>query len=165
MKVKNYSLIQIMGMVPKDFSLELLKEMRNWKNIIKSPYGFSFYSEEVGWGFKPHNSYRISDHWNFIAQFKLHCETTTECPNNTHWTLAKYDETLEKYVVISSIPKTKDFKNNLEAKLFFLELRKEKTIEKQKTLNLPKYKFEKIIKDIELHFLNQYFKAFESYTQ
>lgn len=46
--------------------------------ISKSPYSSSFYAhkedENISWGVKPLNSYRIADHWNF-GDVETHCKT------------------------------------------------------------------------------------------
>lgn len=49
--------------------------------ISKSPYSCSFYAhkecENITWEFKPENSYRFSDHWNWSDSIKCitHCKT------------------------------------------------------------------------------------------
>ena len=41
----------------------------------KSPYSLSFYSSKnIGWGYKPEGSLRVSDHWNFGVDGE-HCPT------------------------------------------------------------------------------------------
>lgn len=46
------------------------------ENWSKSPYNNrSFYSSKnIGWGYKPLGSYRVSDHWNF-GENSEHCKT------------------------------------------------------------------------------------------
>lgn len=45
--------------------------------VSKSPFSNSFYlhktGEEITWGSKPENSYRLSDHWNFYSREAYHC--------------------------------------------------------------------------------------------
>lgn len=52
--------------------------------ITKSPYGASFYAHEehidIKWGYKPINSLRIADHWNFGGG--KHC--VSNCRDNEH---------------------------------------------------------------------------------
>ena len=48
------------------------KETDEWS---KSPYSLSFYSSKnIGWGYKPEGSLRVSDHWNF-GEDGEHCPT------------------------------------------------------------------------------------------
>lgn len=48
----------------------------NWTSEwSKSPYSMSFYSsKEIGWGYKPEGSLRVSEHWNFGYEGE-HCPT------------------------------------------------------------------------------------------
>ena len=50
--------------------------MKNWTPCwSQSPYGESFYSSKnIGWGYKPEGSLRVSDHWNF-GEDGEHCHT------------------------------------------------------------------------------------------
>ena len=42
----------------------------------KSPYSLSYYSSKnIGWGYKPEGSLRVSDHWNF-GEDGEHCPTS-----------------------------------------------------------------------------------------
>lgn len=96
----------VLRSLPVDFPEELLILMLEWDKIIKSPYGNSYYNAPVGWSYKEHNSYRISDHWNFVSNYNLHCVTNCPVHDNTHWTLAQYDAKSGNYNVIKSIRKT-----------------------------------------------------------
>lgn len=61
-------------------------ETEKW---TKSPHSFSFYnSDDISWGYKPENSLRISDHWNFESNGSLHCETTKGFTNG--WAVGQY---------------------------------------------------------------------------
>ncbi len=129
MKSQVKELLPLMYNFPDDLPFELVDEISTWDSIVKSPYGHSYYDAEVDWGSKPDNSLRISDHWNFTSQDKLHCETTTKVPNNTHWTIAMYDAIVNKYVVIKTFKKSIDLlKNSIDYKVLFLNLKKDKAI-------------------------------------
>ena len=119
--------------------IEFIKD--NWELFYyKSPYGHSYYSHEVDWGHKPNNSYRLSDHWNFISNNKTHCETTTNVNNNTHWSIGKYNSEIGKYEIIVSYPfnhtkenliKRKEIKSELMDKYAkYMSDRKKDSIEK-----------------------------------
>lgn len=61
-------------------------ETETW---TKSPYSFSFYnSSDISWGYKPENSLRVADHWNFESNGSLHCETTSGF--TTGWAVGQY---------------------------------------------------------------------------
>lgn len=60
-------------------------EDENWS---KSPYSLSYYnSKEIGWGYKPEGSLRISDHWNFGSENE-HCKTSEPVDG---WALCKFE--------------------------------------------------------------------------
>ena len=156
--------LKLLGSIPNDLPIEFMNEMLGWDQIHKSPYGFSYYSEKVDWGTKPHGSYRISDHWNFSSQGKMHCETLDECPNNTHWTLAKFDGEAKKYVVIKSIKKIKsDTKKTFDYKLIYLEFKRLNAIERLKQQENTERELKDAMTYLELNFLNRYFKLKEDY--
>src|ERR1035437_1916114 len=103
---------------------EIQEMMKTWPVIFKSPYGESFYSStDIGWGSKPANSYRVSDHWNFITRENKHCQTSEVVKNNSHITIAKYDAKTHLYDVILSLPTAKhiDKLNKNEIKLKYLK--------------------------------------------
>lgn len=117
-KINEKPLYAILGGLPKDMPFELIQEIASWDRHIKSPYGHSYYNEPVDWDTKPHNSLRIADHWNFTSQSKVHCQTSSPAPDNTHYTLAKYDAVIKLYVPIKSYTKlTTNVKQSLEYKL------------------------------------------------
>jgi hypothetical protein len=129
MKNKNRSLLSLIYTFPSDLPFELVDEISTWDFIIKSPYGHSYYDAEVDWDSKPDQSLRISDHWNFTSQGKLHCETTTDVPNNTHWTIAIYDAIIKKYTPIKMFKKSKDsYKESKDFKKLLLKTKKESAI-------------------------------------
>ena len=159
MRKQEITLGRAIQLTPTDFPAEFFKAMSKWKMIIKSPYGNSFYSSEVDWGYKKHNSLRISDHWNFESNFKMHCETTTECPNNTHRTIAKFDNEQKKYIVIHSIAK-KGYNNrkSFHYHMFKFIEKYDKIIEGVKLSN------PKALKTCELSLLNKYYGILEQYS-
>ena len=65
----------------KQYAKEFLEiVLREKLHVSKSPYSMSFYAyenpnEKIDWGYKPENSLRLSDHWNFINNGKIHCRT------------------------------------------------------------------------------------------
>ena len=165
---------------PRTLPEELTLLIKDWDKIIKSPYGHSYYSEIVGWNYKPHNSYRISDHWNFTcSKGKSHCLTTSDCPNNSHWSLGQFDETTGKYVIIKSIP----FKKNtpahikktktpsihhrkvvLDVLLLKLEAKRTTQLEKIKESITNQRILKRAMDKIELVTLNKYFSLLENNT-
>lgn len=156
----------IFNTAPGTLPLELFQELLSWDLIIKSPYGYSYYNAPVDWDYKAPGSLRISDHWNFSSQGKLHCQTSLPVENNTHWTLAKFNGQTQKYDIIKSIaiPKEvitgiKSFKLNKLYVKYDQALVKTKLTNEQKSLRLQKEANSKM----ELNFLNQYFKILEYY--
>lgn len=84
-----------------DLMIELDKIAQKEDLVIsKSPYGASYYAheewEEIGWGGKPHNSYRISDHWGFESRDTIHCKIDDD-EYKQEWLLGKYDERTKMY--------------------------------------------------------------------
>jgi hypothetical protein len=80
-------------------------EMLKWNIIFKSPFSNSFYSsDDISWSHKPHNSYRVSDHWNFTTNRsdKVHCKTTEPVKNTSHISLGKFDGKIGKYEMLLS---------------------------------------------------------------
>lgn len=75
--VKSIPLLTIINGIPKDMPFELIIEITNWDLIIKSPYGYSYYNQPVGWDFKTPDSLRIADHWNFFYTWQ------NTLPNNS----------------------------------------------------------------------------------
>lgn len=65
--------------------------------VSKSPYSSSTYAfkkgESVDWDYKPENSYRISNHWNFISRGgKKHAILKDKNASNYGTYLAKYSK-------------------------------------------------------------------------
>jgi hypothetical protein len=62
--------------------------IENDLNVSISPYSWSLYAfkgdEEITWGYKPENSLRLSNHWNFDG----HC--ITDCGSTQKIMLCKY---------------------------------------------------------------------------
>lgn len=86
----------------------LKQEILSWEHIVRSPYSFSFYSSsQKRWDYTPKGCLRVSNHWNFKKQNRsgktiIHCKTNIEVINNTHWTLARFEDGIWK--VIKSLP-------------------------------------------------------------
>jgi hypothetical protein len=92
----------------KDFDIpgEIIQKMKTWEVIVKSPYSNTFYnSKDIGWGYKPDGSFRVSDHWNFEARGKKHCLTESPVTNTTHVSLGQYDRKKGKYKILMTLPK------------------------------------------------------------
>lgn len=70
---------------------EILKTLVLFKKINKSPYSNSFYdSNEIDWDYKPENSLRLSDHWNFYSQGEKHCCLDCTDEYTKKWLLCQY---------------------------------------------------------------------------
>ena len=58
------------------------------ENWSKSPYSRSYYdSQNIGWGYKPEGSIRVSDHWNFGEDCE-HCPTAEPVDG---WAVCRYE--------------------------------------------------------------------------
>jgi hypothetical protein len=104
----------------------IIKMMKDWPIIYKSPYSKSFYSsDDISWESKPDKSYRVSDHWNFETNRgpKLHCQTTEPVKNNTHYSIGQFDEKIGKYkILLSELTTIQDKKiKDQEQKLKYLK--------------------------------------------
>ena len=98
-------IVPVDGLDKYDIPDEIKKMMHDWKVIVKSPYSDSFYdSTEITWSHKPDGSYRVSDHWNFYTQDKLHCKTDIKVINNLNVSIGKYDKESGTYKIINSLP-------------------------------------------------------------
>lgn len=83
----------------------IIEMMKEWPVIHKSPYSKSFYSsDDISWESKPDESYRVSDHWNFITNRsdKRHCITSSPVKDVTHFSIGKYDKKRGLYDIILS---------------------------------------------------------------
>jgi hypothetical protein len=138
------------------FPNELIQEISKWGVIHKSPHGLSFYNTTVDWGYKPHNSLRISDHWNFASHGKLHCQTTTPVPNNTHWAIGRYDENIKKYIILKVFETTKTrLKDTFWFKYYMVYEVFKITINKSRNCENTEY--------IEYTFLKRYYRLLEEH--
>ena len=154
----------VMQIVPRDFPMAFLNLMKEWNVIVKSPYGHSYYSAQPDWDYKEPNSYRIADHWNFSAKGSIHCKTTGECPDNSHWTIAKFNGDLQKYEVIQSIEKPiESIKASKEFKLMTIEVRWEKAIKSIHKYLSDDTAIKKAISKAELSFMNQRYRILEAF--
>ena len=135
------------------FPMELVSEMSKWDEIHKSPYSLSYYNAEVNWGFKPHNSLRISDHWNFKSQGKFHCCTTTPIQKNV-WSIGKFDSNLNKYHILRTFNENKLAKNTFLFKFYHLNESYKMTLKKQ-----PENE-----KYLNYSFLTKYYSILEKFS-
>lgn len=86
----NNSIAKTKGLIELD---KILKDEK--REISQSPYSFSIYAikngEEITWGSKPKESYRLSDHWNFNSQGETHCKLKDNDKYIKKIILAKYN--------------------------------------------------------------------------
>ena len=76
----------------------VLDIVKDWDIISKSPYSNSIYDSDcISWGYKPEGSLRISDHWSFESQGKIHCKIEDETKKN-HWLLCRYENGIYKII-------------------------------------------------------------------
>ncbi|MGE5943664.1 MAG: ArdC family protein [Flavobacteriales bacterium] len=67
-----------------------IDEIKSWKVISKSPYSHSYYNDICkSWDYTAENSYRISDHWNFVSRGETHAKTDKKVKNG-NWVMAQY---------------------------------------------------------------------------
>ena len=153
----------ILRRLDRTFPEEFFKELLSWKTLIKSPYGNSYYNAVVDWDYKPANSLRISNHWNFIAQSQLHCKTLTEVPNNTHWALGKFNDEFKAYKIIKVIPNSDiNIFHTKSVRMSMLQSGYDHAFEqisKQEHLSEKRLRF--IKSELELHYLNKYLKILQ----
>lgn len=114
-----------------------IKEMMGkWDIIYKSPYSKSFYSSsDISWTNKPDGSYRVSDHWNFKSVRNmniLHCKTDIKVPNNTHYSIGKYNKSKKTYEIILSEESTDFVKKQINHAKKLSYLKDPETIYKKK---------------------------------
>jgi hypothetical protein len=167
MQTESTSIDRVISTLPQDFPAEFFDLMMGWVKLIKSPYGASYYSGDVGWNYKEDGSYRISDHWNFFVKGKYHCVTSTECPDDTHWTLCKYDSKSGKYHVIKSIKKTKgNYKKSLNYHILKIHSQIERSTDKVNSdPHISKRNKSRAISSIELSGLNKFYSILENLGQ
>ena len=97
---------ELSNQLPTDMPIDVYHSMSGWQHIKKSPYGHSYYDRPKGWDFTIKGTHRLSDHWNFEANDKIHCVTSEPVADNTHWTIAKYDEDTDKWIPYLTLEKT-----------------------------------------------------------
>ena len=154
----------ILNKLPKDMPFELVEILNTWNGIIKSPYGFSYYDKAKGWGVTQPDTLRIADHWNFKSKTsgaKIHCPTTKPVPDNTHWTLGKYDINQKAFVPIMVLPKGRSKVGKFKMLLFNLELQREIAIYKVSNSGRPPRTKQYSLEKIKMKFLNKYFNILE----
>jgi hypothetical protein len=156
------SRINAINSVPNDMPFEFIDELKKWDKIIKSPYGATYYNAPVGWDYKEHNSLRISNHWNFASKGTLHCQTTNEVSNNSHWSIGKFDSKLNKYTIIKSEPiNTKRIKKDIRYKLLVLEIKRDIAIVRmnENSTDSSKNVISNRLSTLELRFLCSKYKV------
>jgi hypothetical protein len=89
---------------PRGLPETMWATIKGWDFASRSPFSDSFYSKPgKSWTHTPADSLRISDHWNFESQGEMHSVTDKPVENNSHWTLARYDN--GTWQVLESLPK------------------------------------------------------------
>ena len=94
-KTKEYKL----GIIkfPDNMPDRLIKIIKQWVIISKSPYSDSFYNTPAkSWDFTPEKSYRVANHWNFYSSGAIHCKTDKNLDNHKGWALAQYIDGIYK---------------------------------------------------------------------
>jgi len=98
---------------------EALKEIFTWKIIQKSPYSSSFYDKEKSWNSTENGTIRISNHWNFFAKEKMHCQTIQDIGDQ--WAKGIYDSSVGKWNIVKTYKLSRNNRNlvrNLSHNLF-----------------------------------------------
>lgn len=86
-----------------------LQEIVTWDRIQKSPFSYSFYNKEKAWDITHHETIRISDHWNFFARDKIHCESDPFVdPNTNKWAKGIYNSETGKFKLIEYYEPNRD---------------------------------------------------------
>ena len=80
--------------------VEALREILSWDSIYKSPHSLSFYNKPKDWNKTEPDTLRISDHWNFESQMRIHCKTKQSGITQNQWALGKYDEIEGKFDIL-----------------------------------------------------------------
>ena len=97
----------------EDFKKQFNKYFSS-KECSKSPYSASYYnSTDIDWNYKPHQSARLSDHWNFereelildedddeVYEIVTHCRTDINVTDET--AIGIYDKYDKEYKVVFS---------------------------------------------------------------
>ena len=100
--------------VEKANAYVMLDELAKKENleISFSPYSFSVYAHEKGenidWGYKPLNSYRLSDHWNFESRGQIHDKLSGVNQYTRELIIGKFNG--ETYDVIKNFDNNKNVK-------------------------------------------------------
>ncbi len=107
-RIKNRAALELYIQRIKSMPIEIKTEVLSWEHIDRSPYSFSFYSShQKRWNFTPKGCLRVSTHWNFKKRNHsgkeiIHCKTDISVINNTHWTLARFENGV--WQVVKSLP-------------------------------------------------------------
>lgn len=101
-------------MRPSTMSVMLAAKIAaEWSEVYVSPFGNSMYSMPgKTWVNTPDGCLRVSDHWNFRNKrhhapnrFGVHCPTDRPVSEDC-WVLARFDATLDQFVVLAEYPRT-----------------------------------------------------------
>jgi len=77
-------------MFSKQNDNKIQKVIKKYKLVQKSPYSQSYYTDgKITWDYKPEGSLRLSDHWNFYSEGKIHCKTL--CGTTKGWYVGRYE--------------------------------------------------------------------------
>ena len=91
--MKKMANVEIPVMTSKRLEKKLRKICKEYNLFNQSPYSNSFYNtDEVEWGYKPEGSLRLSDHWNFESQERIHCKLSNTNEYTQKWLLCEYHE-------------------------------------------------------------------------
>lgn len=156
----NNNKIQILNQNKSKLPIEAIRMIAKWDFIQKSPYSLSLYDKVKDWNDALPDTIRVADHWNFRSKGKMHCQTSVDVPNNTHWCIAKFDSSTRKFVPMVILPvREHTLEERIEIEMIILELRLEKAITKMGIIS------NEIASKVELKFLNKKFDILEKLSK
>ena len=154
----NNNKIQILIDNKSKLPIEAIRMVAKWDFIQKSPYSLSLYDKVKDWNDALPDTIRVADHWNFYSKDRMHCQTSVDVPNNTHWCIAKFDSTTRKFVPMVILPvREHTLEERIEIEMIILELQFEKAINKLGIISKD------MALKIELGFLNRKFNILEKF--
>jgi hypothetical protein len=127
---------ELLSILPTTMPIDVYKSMSGWQHIKKSPYGHSYYDRPKGWDFTIDGTHRLSDHWNFESNGVKHCNTSEFVFDNTHWTIAKYDEKTELWYPYLSVEKEAQTADEIKDIKSFVYYHRKKVLAQVKTKEL-----------------------------
>lgn len=103
--------------------------IKKYNLIQKSPFSDSYYSGEgyIGWNFKPENSYRLSDHWNFYSEGSKHCELANSDEYLQKWMLCQYKNG-KYHIIIENIFTPQDLEREERCKTNYFKNEEKKRL-------------------------------------